>query len=189
MRSAQPSGSSLARSWAGTSPLRDAATGTLRMSQESQCKHWRTEPMQHDGEAVRCRGTSVKTSSESFQVAPMMEFGSAITILCIVCSAILHGNVSRVIDSHLLHEPATFALTDFCLSCNELEPHTIEPPVCIELWLIVWILTSAVWIELGGTKVDRTMRGSMSRNCSAHTMPVLHMLVHNECYVARTLNI
>ena len=107
MRSAPPSGSSSARSWAGTSPLRDAATGTLRMSQESQCKNWRTEPMQHDGEAVRCIGTSAKTSSESSQVAPMMEFSSAITALCIVYNAILHGNVSRVIDSHLLHEPVT----------------------------------------------------------------------------------
>ena len=95
-------------------------------------------------------------------------------------SAILHGNVSRVIDSHLLHEPVTFALTDFSSSCKELEPHTIEPLVWIEVGVIVWILTSAVWIEFGGTKADRIMRGSISRNCCAHTMPVLHILVHNE---------
>ena len=135
---------------AGTSPLRDAATGTLRMSQESQCKHWRNEPMQHDGEAVRCRGTSVKTSSESSQVAPMMmEFSSAITVLCIVYSAILHGNVSRVIDSHLLHEPVTFALTDFSSSCRELEPHTIEP--------LVWIKVGVI-VDFDECCVDRTWR-------------------------------
>ena len=63
--------------------------------------------------------------------------------------SILHGNVSREIDSHLLHEPVTFALTDVSSSCKELEPHTTEPLVWIEVGVIV---------DFDECRVDRTWR-------------------------------